>query len=121
MNIGSTFNIIKDGISNAATSVVKTCAAVKNEVRTDIDAIKQRDPAATGDVEVLLLYSGLHALLAYRVSHKLYLGGHKFSARAVSGKLSDAVSSMCRCSCWQSGTTASQNEPATDWRTLWPP
>ena len=84
MNIGSTFNIIKDGISNAATSVVKTCAAVKNEVRTDIDAIKQRDPAATGDVEVLLLYSGLHALLAYRVSHKLYLGGHKFSARAVS-------------------------------------
>ena len=53
-------------------------------MRTDIDAIKQRDPAATGDVEVLLLYSGLHALLAYRVSHKLYLGGHKFSARAVS-------------------------------------
>ena len=84
MNIGSTFNIIKDGISGAATSVVNTCAAIKNEVRTDIDAIKQRDPAATGDVEVLLLYSGLHALLAYRVSHKLYLGGHKFSARAVS-------------------------------------
>ena len=36
------------------------------------------------DTEVLLLYSGLHAILAYRVSHKLYLTEHYFSARAVS-------------------------------------
>jgi len=57
---------------------------IKEEVRRDVDAIKQRDPAAKSDVEVLLLYSGLHAVLAYRVAHKLYLGGHAFSARAVS-------------------------------------
>ena len=61
-----------------------TAEAVKNEIESDIAAIKQRDPAATDDVEVLLLYSGLHAILAYRVAHKLYLGGHKFSARALS-------------------------------------
>ena len=57
---------------------------IKNEIQDDISAIRQRDPAAKSDVEVLLLYSGLHAILAYRVSHKLYLGGHTFSARAIS-------------------------------------
>ena len=55
-----------------------------DEIRTDIDAVRQRDPAAKSDVEVLLLYSGVHALLAYRVSHRLYLSEHYFSARLVS-------------------------------------
>ena len=55
----------------------QTLAAIKKEIKENIEAIRQRDPAATSDVEVLLLYSGLHATLAYRVAHKLYLGGHK--------------------------------------------
>ncbi len=59
-------------------------SAIREEVKSDVSAIRQRDPAAKSDVEVLLLYSGLHAILAYRVSHKLYLSGHTFSARAVS-------------------------------------
>ena len=63
---------------------VRTVIDVKKEIKDNISAIRQRDPAAKSDVEVLLLYSGLHAVLAYRVSHKLYLGGHTFSARAVS-------------------------------------
>ncbi len=58
--------------------------AALDEIRTDIDAVRQRDPAAKSDVEVLLLYSGVHALLAYRVSHRLYLSEHYFSARLVS-------------------------------------
>jgi serine O-acetyltransferase len=62
----------------------KLAKAVREEIKSDVDAIKQRDPAAKSDVEVLLLYSGLHAILAYRVAHKLYLGGHSFSARAIS-------------------------------------
>ena len=63
---------------------VRTLGKIKKEIKDNIDAIKQRDPAAKSDVEVLLLYSGLHATLAYRVSHKLYVGGHTFSARAIS-------------------------------------
>jgi serine O-acetyltransferase len=63
---------------------VRALCAIKNEIRDNIEAIKQRDPAAKSDVEVLLLYSGLHATLAYRVSHKLYVSGHTFSARAIS-------------------------------------
>ncbi len=62
----------------------RTAQKIKKEIRENIEAIKQRDPAAKSDIEVLLLYSGLHATLAYRVSHKLYLGGHTFSARAIS-------------------------------------
>ena len=58
--------------------------AALDEIRTDINAVRQRDPAAKSDVEVLLLYSGVHALLAYRVSHRLYLSEHYFSARLVS-------------------------------------
>ena len=63
---------------------VSTLNKIKSEIKDNIDSIRQRDPAAKSDIEVLLLYSGLHATLVYRVSHKLYVGGHTFSARAVS-------------------------------------
>ena len=64
--------------------VIDTVAAVREEIDTDIAAVRQRDPAARSDLEILLLYSGVHAILAYRVAHKLYLSKHYFAARAVS-------------------------------------
>lgn len=63
---------------------IRALVKIKKEIKDNVEAIRQRDPAAKSDVEVLLLYSGLHATLAYRVSHKLYIGGHTFSARAIS-------------------------------------
>ncbi|HCG68558.1 MAG: serine O-acetyltransferase EpsC [Eubacteriales bacterium] len=57
---------------------------MSDEVKTDIAAVRERDPAARNDLEVLMLYSGVHAILAYRVAHKLYLGKKYFPARAVS-------------------------------------
>jgi serine O-acetyltransferase len=68
----------------ADTKLGKALQAIKKEIKQDVEAIRQRDPAAKSDVEIVLLYSGLHAILAYRVSHKLYVSGHSFSARAVS-------------------------------------
>ena len=59
-------------------------AKVMDEIRRDIDAVRERDPAARSDIEVLLLYSGVHAILAYRVAHQLYLSRHYFSARLIS-------------------------------------
>ena len=64
--------------------VMDTVAAIREEIATDIEAVRQRDPAARSDLEILLLYSGVHAILAYRVAHKLYLSKHYFAARAVS-------------------------------------
>jgi len=53
-------------------------------VREDVAAVRERDPAARSDAEVLLLYSGVHALIAHRIAHGLYKNEHYFSARAIS-------------------------------------
>ena len=62
-------------------SSVKLCF---DEIKDDIQVIKERDPAAKSTLEVVLTYSGLHALLAYRVSHALYKKDHFLAARIVS-------------------------------------
>ncbi len=64
--------------------VTDTVRAIRAEIADDIAAVRERDPAAKSDIEILLLYSGVHAILAYRVAHKLYLSEHYFAARAVS-------------------------------------
>ena len=38
----------------------------------DIASVKERDPAAKSPLEIFLLYPGLHALIAYRIAHKLW-------------------------------------------------
>lgn len=53
-------------------------------LKSEIVSIKERDPAAKSNAEVLLLYPGLHAVLAHRVAHALYKKGMFFAARAVS-------------------------------------
>lgn len=62
----------------------KTVKKVIKDVKYDISAIRDRDPAATSDIEVMLLYSGFHAVQAHRIAHALHKKGHTFSARAVS-------------------------------------
>ncbi len=57
---------------------------MKNEIANDIRVIRDRDPAARSNMEVALLYSGFHAVLAYRLSHKLYENDKHFAARLVS-------------------------------------
>ena len=41
-------------------------------ITVDLHAVFERDPAATSRWEVLLAYSGFHALLAHRVAHWLW-------------------------------------------------
>ncbi|WCK56692.1 serine O-acetyltransferase [Aneurinibacillus sp. Ricciae_BoGa-3] len=41
-------------------------------IRRDIRCIMERDPAARSALEVVLTYSGLHAVWFYRISHKLW-------------------------------------------------
>jgi len=41
--------------------------------RREIDAIFDRDPAARSYLEVVLLYSGLHAIVLHRISRPLFL------------------------------------------------
>ena len=53
-------------------------------MREDIAAVLERDPAATSALEVVLLYSGLHALWFWRIYHWLWLHGMRFPARFLS-------------------------------------
>lgn len=46
--------------------------AMFKSITQDLRAVFDRDPAATSWLEVILTYSGLHALLAYRLSHWLW-------------------------------------------------
>ena len=55
-----------------------------DEIKKDIDAICQRDPAVKSRAEAALLYSGLHAILAYRVSNKFYKRKMYTTARFIS-------------------------------------
>jgi len=47
------------------------CRAVAR-ARRDLEAVKERDPAAVSTLEVVSTYSGLHALWLHRLAHRLY-------------------------------------------------
>ena len=83
-NLPIKYDQITDAIRCAEQRVLDTVLAVHGEIAETVNTVKERDPAARSAAEVLLLYSGVHAILAHRVSHKLYEKGHYFSARALS-------------------------------------
>lgn len=53
-------------------------------LREDVASVFARDPAARNTFEVLTTYPGVHALLAYRLSHGLWRRGFKWAARFTS-------------------------------------
>ena len=53
-------------------------------MREDIAAVLERDPAAKSRFEVVLLYSGLHALWIHRFNHWLWIHDRTFLARFLS-------------------------------------
>ena len=53
-------------------------------LRYDLRNILNNDPAAKSEVEVLLLYPSVHALILYRIAHKLYNKKLFFVARLIS-------------------------------------
>jgi serine O-acetyltransferase len=62
---------------------LETFARVSRELREDLRAARERDPAAR-DVsrgEILLTYGGVQAVLAHRISHALYEAGLPLAPR----------------------------------------
>lgn len=55
-----------------------------SQMREDIQVVFERDPAARSTFEVVLTYSGLHAIWGHRISHKLWKSGWFTLARVVS-------------------------------------
>jgi serine O-acetyltransferase len=54
------------------------------DIKGDIQAVVERDPAARSKLEVLLCYPGIHARLIHRLSHLLWLKGWTVTARFTS-------------------------------------
>ena len=52
--------------------------------REDIEAVKDRDPAAANTLEIILSYPGLHAIWMYRVAHYLHTHGVPLIPRLIS-------------------------------------
>ena len=77
----------KSAIKRTAMMTEKASRAlscVKQEIKENIQAVKDRDPAADNDLQILLTSSGIHAILAHRAAHKLYCNGKKLTARIIS-------------------------------------
>lgn len=55
-----------------------------DRLKEDIQAVKDRDPAATSTLQILLLYPGLKAIRMHRRANWLWRHNHKFWARYVS-------------------------------------
>ncbi|HMK28074.1 MAG TPA: serine O-acetyltransferase [Terriglobales bacterium] len=53
-------------------------------VKEDVAAVLDRDPAAKSKLEILLCYSGLHALWLYRISHWCWIHNLRLLARCLS-------------------------------------
>lgn len=53
-------------------------------IKSDIESVKKRDPAARSTLEIILTYSGLHAVLMYRAAHWFYEHRLFTAARCIS-------------------------------------
>ncbi len=63
-----------------------TLARLAKELRCDVKAARERDPAArgVGPAEILGTWPGIHALLSYRLAHALHEAGMPLAPRSLS-------------------------------------
>jgi serine O-acetyltransferase len=54
------------------------------KIRSDVQCILDRDPAARNTWEVLTCYPGLHAVVMHRVAHACWMNGFKWFGRYIS-------------------------------------
>jgi serine O-acetyltransferase len=64
-----------------------TFARVAKEIRRDVRAAQERDPAArgVGSSEILAIWPGVHAVLAHRVAHALFEARAPLLPRLIAG------------------------------------
>ena len=75
---------IAQGVVDAQKGIAHAIVATKKEFEETVQAVRERDPAARNTAEILLLYSGVHAIMAHRLAHRLHKNEHYFAARAIS-------------------------------------
>ena len=53
-------------------------------IKKDLDTVIKNDPAARNRLEVVLTYSGFHAVVLYRLAHFFHLHNYRLCARIIS-------------------------------------
>jgi len=75
---------IADVSATAPVGVKSAKPSLLALIREDIGCVRQRDPAARSQIETLLTYPGVHAVIWYRIANQLWLGRWRFPARLLS-------------------------------------
>lgn len=79
--------------TSRAGNLVKRRAEIREEqismsflkmLKQDMEVVFDQDPAARTYIEVMLTYSGLHAVWSHRIAHAFYKNKYYFIARAIS-------------------------------------
>ena len=78
------FQRMGNKIRNAQRTVAVVIDTTQRELKETVQAVRERDPAARSTAEIVLLYSGVHAIVAHRLAHQLQKDEHYFAARAIS-------------------------------------
>jgi serine O-acetyltransferase len=71
-------------VSFTLTDVQPRRPSLLQLIKEDVGCVRLRDPAARSELETLLTYPGVHALIWHRIAHRLWGGGWRFPARLLS-------------------------------------
>jgi serine O-acetyltransferase len=82
--VGTRYDSLYGLVKALSTIKIKERKKMFNRIKEDIDVVFEQDPAARTFIEVVLTYSGLHAIWAHRIAHSLYKRKLFFIARVIS-------------------------------------
>jgi serine O-acetyltransferase len=83
-----------DRVTAVRDTSVRTWQASRARFLEDLDTARHRDPAARGNLEIALAYSGLHAIWVHRLAHRMWSRpGLRLPARLLS-QVSRAVTGI---------------------------
>jgi serine O-acetyltransferase len=79
------FEMTTDNFSTRSlVQPIKSAANYFSRLKRDVYSVIERDPAARSWLEVMLVYSGLHAIWIHRITHWLWKRNIRFLARWIS-------------------------------------
>lgn len=76
-------------LSDLFVAVLETDETIMDAVKSDLRAVKERDPACITHVHCFLNFKGFLACQAHRVAHKLWLQGRKVVAVMIQNRVSE--------------------------------
>ncbi|KAK7371927.1 hypothetical protein VNO80_05294 [Phaseolus coccineus] len=85
----SSASLPSSALSDLFVTVLETDQAVMDAVKSDLRAVKERDPACISHVHCFLNFKGFLACQAHRVAHKLWLQRRKILAVMIQNRISE--------------------------------